>query len=122
MLRHFATATIIATFALTAGGCLITGGSSMDQSGTKITSATLDRIELGTTSQAWLVATLGEPTEQTTVDDALHITVLRYEHIVTKAEGGTVFLLFAGGSEERNVTTTYFECVDGVVQRYWIER
>lgn len=122
MLRELTAAALVVGFALTAGGCLVTGGKSIDESGTRITSATLDRIKLGQTSEAWLIATLGEPSERTTVEGQPNVSVLRYEHIVTKAEGGTVFLLFAGGSEQRKVTTTYFECVDGVVSRYWIER
>lgn len=122
MLRKLAAVAVTGIFALSAGGCLITGGKSIDESGTQITSKTLDQIKLGETTEAWLVATLGEPQSRTTVEGQPNVTVLRYEHIVCKAEGGTVFLLFAGGSETRKVTTTYFESVDGVITRYWIER
>lgn len=113
---------IAGVFALTAGGCLVMGGKSIDESGTKVTSATLDQIKIGETTEAWLVATLGEPQSRTTVESDPTVNVLRYEHVVCKADGATVFLIFAGGSEEKKTTTTYFETTDGVVSRYWIER
>lgn len=121
-MQRFAAVGLIGAFALSAGGCLVMGGKSIEESGTQITSSTLDQIKLGETTEAWLVATLGEPVSRTTVETDPCVTVLRYEHVICKAEGGTVFLIFAGGSEEKNVTTTYFETRDGVVSRYWIER
>jgi hypothetical protein len=82
---------------------------------------TLAQIEPGVTTEAWLRATIGEPTDVSCVEGQEHVRVLKYEHSITKSEGGTVFLIFAGGSEKREVSTTYFEIVDGIVARYWSE-
>lgn len=122
MLHRMVGVTLAGIFAITASGCLVMGGKSIDEYGTKVTSATLNQIKLGETSEAWLVATLGEPESRTTVETDPTVNVLRYEHVVCKADGATVFLIFAGGSEERKTTTTYFETRNGVVSRYWIER
>jgi len=122
MLRYMTAVALGGLFLFTTAGCLITGGKSIEESGVQITSRTLNQITLGETSEAWLVATLGEPSDRTAVKDQPNTAVLKYEHVVCRAEGATVFLLFAGGSDSKKVTTTYFESVDGVITRYWIER
>jgi hypothetical protein len=114
-------AVLLGAVALTSG-CLVMSGKSVDESGVKVSSDTLRQIEPGVTTEAWLLATLGEPTERTAIEDQEHVQILRYDHTVSKSEGGTVFLLFAGGSETRKTTRTYFEVTDGVVTRYWNER
>jgi hypothetical protein len=87
-----------------------------------VSASSLSQIEPGTTSEAWLLATLGQPQERTVVEDPNHrIEIFKYRHNVTKSEGGAVFLIFAGGSTKETTTVTYFEVVDGTVQRYWVE-
>ncbi len=102
-------------------GCLVMSGKSVDECGVTISNETLNQIVVGETSEAWLLATLGEPSDTTVVEGQEHTRVLRYTHIVTRSEGGVVLLIFAGGSDVRTRTTTYFEVVDGVVSRYWVE-
>jgi outer membrane protein assembly factor BamE (lipoprotein component of BamABCDE complex) len=103
-------------------GCLVTSKSSVSESGTQISSPTLQQITLGETTEAWLVATLGEPDQITSVDGETHIKVLRYRHTTTRTQSGTVFLLFAGSSKHKQCTSTYFEVVDGTINRFWVER
>jgi hypothetical protein len=122
MLRQSTIGTVLLASVAMAGGCLVTSGRSIDESGVRVSSDTLRQIEPGVTTEAWLVATLGEPSERTTVEDQEHVEILRYDHTVSKSEGGTVFLLFAGSSETRKTTRTFFEVTEGVVTRYWNER
>ena len=120
-MKSLVTAVVLSVFTLSAAGCLVMAGSEIEESGTQITRETLTKLEPGVTTEAWLVATLGEPTWRTVVEDQEHIHVLRYDHVVTKHEGGTVFLIFAGGSSKTQVTRTYIETIDGLVSRYWTE-
>ena len=122
MSRPLIAALPLAALVLAASGCLVVSSKSIDESGVRVTSATLDQIEPGVTTEAWIVATLGEPTARTVVDGDPTLTVLRYDHELHRSGGGTVFLLFAGDHEERRVTKTFFEIADRVVSRYWIER
>jgi outer membrane protein assembly factor BamE (lipoprotein component of BamABCDE complex) len=107
------------TLAMT--GCLIMSGKSIDESGTRVTHNTLNQVETGVTTEAWVRATLGAPSEETVVEDYNHVRILRYDHVVEKSEGGAVFLLFAGGSDKRTVTRSYFEITNGVVTKFWKE-
>ena len=120
--RQIVIGSLLAAFVIAASGCLIVSGKSVNESGTKISSSTLKQIEEGHTTEAWLVATLGAPDCRTVVKDCESVAILRYDHCVTKAEGGAVFLIFAGGSETTTRTITYFEVTDGVVTRTWTER
>jgi hypothetical protein len=121
MTRKLVASLLFAAILTAAGGCLITSGSSVTESGTRVSGATLGQIEPGVTTEAWLLATLGEPTQRTVVQGAEHVAVLRYDHVQCRKDGGTVFLLLAVGSRERTVSHTYFEVVDGVVTRHWRE-
>ena len=116
------TGILLASFVSFASGCLIISGKSVNESGTLISSATLNQIEPGHTTEAWLIAMLGEPDRRSDVEGQEGVSVLRYDYCVTKSEGGAVFLIFAGGSETTRVTKTYFEVVDGVVSRSWTEK
>ena len=106
---------------MTAPGCLVVTGSTVDQSGVRVSQATLGQIEVGVTSEDWIIATLGEPSMRTTVTEEPSVAILRYEYSHTKASGGAVFLIFAGGSSSSDVKVTFFEVTDGVVTRYWTE-
>jgi hypothetical protein len=110
-----------ATMILAASGCLVMTGSSIEESGRKISYKTLDQIEVGSTTESWVIGTLGDPTDSRTIDSEKNIKVLHYDHTVKRSGGGTVFLLFAGKSNSETTTSTYFEVTDGIVTRYWTE-
>jgi outer membrane protein assembly factor BamE (lipoprotein component of BamABCDE complex) len=120
-LSKAAAALLLGAFVATSGGCLVMSGTSVEQHGVRVTRSTLDQVEIGTTSEAWVVATLGEPTERTTVEGQEHVSVLRYDFVESRSEGGTVFLIFAGGKDVTTTTRTFFEVTGGVVSRYWTE-
>lgn len=106
---------------LLSGGCLISSSNSVEESGIKITDSTLNRIEIGKTSEAWLRATLGDPNQVTEVADTPGLRVLCYDHIVSKRGKGAVFLIFAGSSSSEKSTRTYFEIQNGFVSKFWVE-
>jgi len=119
--KQLITGVILASFAITASGCLIVSGKSIDQSGIRISQATMNQIEIGRTTEQWIVAALGEPSYRAEVGGDKDIVLLRYEYREKRSEGGVVFLIFAGGSETTKRTTTYFEFTDGYLSRTWKE-
>jgi hypothetical protein len=121
MIKQSATVVSALALAVLAGGCLVTSGKNMNESGMKVSSSTLRQVELGETTGAWLFATLGEPTECTKVEGDPCVEIYRYDHITTSRSSGTIFLLFATGSKKQVSERTYFELTDGVVTKYWKE-
>lgn len=119
--KQLITGVILASFVITASGCLIVSGKSYDQSGVHISRATMSQIEIGRTTEQWVIAALGEPSSRAEVGGEEDIVLLRYEYRVRRSEGGAVFLIFAGGSETTRRTTTYFEFTDGYLSRTWKE-
>lgn len=112
---------LLVVFIIVASGCLIVSGKTVHESGVKISDSTLRQIRIGETTEAWILAALGEPTARTEVEDGDGLVMLRYDHCITRAEGGAVFLIFAGGSETSTRSSTYFEVRDGIVSRVWSE-
>ncbi|MGI9015245.1 MAG: hypothetical protein ACR2GY_13500 [Phycisphaerales bacterium] len=104
-----------------ASGCLISSSNSSYETGRRVSQDTMSQVEIGHTSEAWLIATLGEPTTRTTVQGSEHICILRYDYQQRKESGGAVFLLFAGSSSSSNSHSTFFETTHGVVSRMWTE-
>jgi hypothetical protein len=119
MMREVMCATVLATATLFGGGCLVSKGSSVKESGVKVSQPTLAQIETGKTTESWLIATAGQPTTRTDVDERVHI--LRYEHTTTTKKGGSVFLIYAGAEREEKKSAAIFEITDGVVTKYWTE-
>jgi len=106
---------------LTLGGCLIARSTSVYETGQRVTEHTKHQITIGETTDEWLLATLGEPTDRQTVEDQPNTEIWRYTYKKREESGGAVFLLFAGSSSKSTSTTTYFEVTDGVVTKYWSE-
>ena len=104
-----------------ASGCLVMGGKEVSQSGTKVTGATLSQLEPGVTTREWLLTTIGEPSSRAPVPNDPAVEIFKYEHRERRSQGSAVFLIFAGGSEIEQTTTTYIELREGIVSRYWTE-
>jgi hypothetical protein len=115
------TAVAAAAFLSVAAGCLVTAGSSTQESGVRVSRNTLAQIELGKTTEQWLVAVLGPPTARSPVADRVNVEILRYNHAVSKSGHGTVFLIFSGHSDKSQASSAFFEVSDGVITRYWTE-
>jgi hypothetical protein len=99
------------------GGCVIyDSGVSYSGKGEPLSDNTLDQLECGTTTKDWVLATLGEPSHESTTADGTEILEYRYGK---KCDNHFVFLPFVmihGGDE--NKQTVYFEVSDGVVTNY----
>jgi hypothetical protein len=113
------TTVLLAGCAMAAGGCLVMKGTQVQESGVRVSNATLNQVKPGETTEAWLRAALGEPTSTREVDERTRI--LRYDHRTVKESGGAVFLLFAGGESIEKTSSVIFEVQDGIVTRYWTE-
>lgn len=113
-------AVLLLAMLIFSAGCLVMHQNSIDESGVRVSPSTLDQVEPGRTSEAWLIATLGEPTSRRKVDD--RTSILRYNYTRESSSGGAVFLIFAGQSSKTESTTTFFEITDSIVTRHWIEQ
>jgi len=115
----------IALFALLAvtsvllAGCLI---SKTDEHYTgrdrPIGNHALRQIECGQTTKDWLVAALGEPTEERFTEDGTEI--LKYRCIMKKDNAFVLFPIIIVDDKETDHSVS-FEIKDGIVQRYWKE-
>lgn len=121
MIRQLLTTTLAAGFLLAGTGCLVVSGDAIEERGVKVTGATLDQIEVGVTTEDWLLAALGEPSDITEVASHEGVRIFKYTHEVRESEGGAVFLIYAGGSTDIQQSVAYFEITNGVVTRYWVE-
>ena len=121
MKRAVITILAAGVFLLTAVGCLVTSGNNIQETGVRVSSNTLAQIEVGRTTEAWLIAALGEPDARTPVAGEEGVQILRYNHSVNRSGHGTVFLLFAGHHDRSETSSAYFEVTDGIITRYWTE-
>lgn len=101
-------------------GATIVGGTGCTSSnlGNRIGDETLRQFEAGTTSEAWLLAILGEPTTAAPVVGIENTKVFRYS--LTEQRGGLMAMIY--GDDRRTVSVVYFILTDGVVTRYWADR
>ncbi len=108
---------LLSLLAFVSGCAVISSHSNTRITGTPVSDETLDRIELGVTSQEWIMATLGQPTRIETVDESTGI--LKYtSKRITHSDAGLLFI-FDTSSKSEETSTVYFEFIDGVLQRYW---
>ncbi len=121
MIARTLTALAATGFLLTSAGCLVMTGSSEYETGVKVTETTLERLQKGETTEEWVRATLGEPSNVSEVEGQPNVKILRYDHTKRRSSGGTVFLLFAGGDEKETKSRVYVEITDGIVSDYWTE-
>ena len=127
MSRNILRNLLIAAMLFAASGCLLTTSNTVNESGVRVSQGTLRQVELGETTDDWLVSALGEPTSRSSAGPAsasaggVGVEIWGYSHERSKKSRGTLFLLFAGSSNKVDRETTYFELTDGVVTRYWTE-
>jgi outer membrane protein assembly factor BamE (lipoprotein component of BamABCDE complex) len=100
-------------------GCLVWNSDvSYGEKGAPLSGETLDQIQSGETTKDWVIVTLGEPSEQSTLPSGAEILKYRYSR---SQENNVVLPFFIINDEKKNEQTVYFEISDGVVQRYWTE-
>ena len=101
-------------------GCLMYHSNvSYSGKGNPLSDSTLDQVQCGTTTKDWVVATLGEPSHQSTT--ATGTEILEYQY-GKKRDNHFMFcpFVFINGEKE-NKQTVYFEISDGVVKNFWKE-
>lgn len=111
----------VATAAGALGGCLVSSANNTSESGVRVSGATFDTIQVGQTTESWLVATLGAPTSRTAVADRPGVEILRYDYSRTERSSGSVFLIFGGTTSRQTTSRAFFEVTNGVVTKYWQE-
>ncbi len=79
-MNRFVCVAVGAAVCLAAGGCLIVTGNTRHETGVRVSDSTLSQVEPGKTTEAWLLASLGEPTARTRIDCDKKVEILRYEH------------------------------------------
>jgi len=118
-LRRAAACLALGSALLVLPGCLVSSTNWSEVEGSPISTHALDRVETGVTTEAWVLATFGDPTSRSDLEKGR--TVLRYESRETRSGRGSVFLLFSGSSRTTSVRRTVFELEDGIVRDWWVE-
>ncbi len=117
--RRFLPFTLAAAAVLFSGCTVITSHEATRYSGRVVAEENLHRIQPGETTEAWIVATLGEPSRVEDVGNATRI--LRYESTKIKEVDAALLFVFDVGSRVELDRTVFIETRDGVVERYWSE-
>ncbi len=109
-------ATLAMTLAL--GGC-ISSGSISEFDGPNIGDRTLAEVEPGVTTESWILAVLGEPTDRAIVaGDGGEIEIWKWVRRKLTTTRGSAFVV-SSRSRSEEVRTVYVELKDGVVSRAW---
>lgn len=101
---------------LTLGALGCTSGPQ--QTGVRIGDVTLEQFEAGVTTEGWLLAVLGPPTDQSLVFGVDDTKVLRYA--LGESSGGLRALV--SGKSKKNTAVVYFIVSNGIVTRFWADR
>jgi outer membrane protein assembly factor BamE (lipoprotein component of BamABCDE complex) len=96
-------------------GC-IHGRSYSSLSGDYVGTGTYNRIEVGETTDDWVLAALGEPTRRSELEGG---ELWAYEYERTERSKGSVLLVIGGSSSEESSGGTYIEIKDGIVTDAW---
>lgn len=96
----------------------ICGGCVTHNVGPRVGDDTLRQFEAGVTTEAWLLAILGEPTSSANVAGVQNTKVLRYS--LVQQRGGLMAMVY--GDDRRTVSVVYFIITDGIVTRFWADR
>jgi len=115
MKKTLAALSLAALTVLPLSGC-IHGKSYSSLSGDYIGSGTYNRIKIGKTTEAWVLAALGEPTRRSNLDGG---QLWAYEYERTERSKGSVLLIIGGSSSEESSGGTYIEIKDGIVADAW---
>ncbi|WP_221033087.1 hypothetical protein [Actomonas aquatica] len=110
---------LVSASALFSGCTIISSHEEGHFTGRTVGEESLQRIVPGETTEAWVIATLGQPSRTEEVDEATHI--LSYHASEIKHVEASLLLIFDTSTRVEIDHTVFVECKDGVVQRYWRE-
>ncbi len=116
--RFLLRATTAVLLAVFAPGCIVTSTNTTRDVGPRITASSLAEVQLGITSEAWLIATFGTPTKRVRVETE-GVDILRYDADRRTTAGYYVFLLIAHASNSIERRSWWFEIKDHIVIRWW---
>ncbi|MCC5022552.1 MAG: hypothetical protein J6386_07030 [Candidatus Synoicihabitans palmerolidicus] len=109
---------VMAGLLLLGPGCaVIQSHEEVRYSGRSVESSTLDRLQPGKTTEAWLRATLGEPSRVEDVGGKTRI--LSYDSTKIKKVDAKLLFVFDTSSHVELDQTVFIEFEDGVLVRYW---
>ena len=100
------------------GGCLFGNSSTVHRTGIDVPESTFEQVRPGSTTAAWVRATLGEPTSKS-VDAPSHDEVWAYAYTERVDSSGYVFLIFGGSNTTETTRRAFVEFKDGIVVRKW---
>ncbi|MFT6092278.1 MAG: hypothetical protein ACJA2Q_000160 [Pseudohongiellaceae bacterium] len=104
---------------LTLTGCLVTVDSDSRSILTVWDDGDVARLELGSSDQAWVRSSFGEPVSKLNYADGTEIW--KYRNRSEKDTEVGVFLVFSVDIESERIETLSIEFVDGLVSNYWVE-
>lgn len=116
-LRFSVAAALAAGMSVGLAGCLVSSRSSSSVTGDYVGSDAFEEVEVGVTTDEWLIAALGAPTSSTTLDSGAQ--VWKWSHTKTSESSGSVLFLFGGSSSHVTAGATCVELCDGVVVKKW---
>ena len=79
--------------------------------------STYNQIEVGSTTDEWLLAALGEPSNKSRLADGRELW--KWGYTKTRESRSAVFLIFGGASSHVSAGATCVELCDGVVVKKW---
>jgi hypothetical protein len=100
-------------------GCLISGHSATYLSGTEVSGAALGRVTPGESRKEFVLATFGEPSSKTTLEDGTELW--KWQYTKTRSSRGTVLFLFSSSDYHQESSTTFVEFKGETVSRVWQE-
>ncbi|MEM9157814.1 MAG: hypothetical protein AAGB46_02100 [Verrucomicrobiota bacterium] len=111
---------LITLVAIASTGCVVIQSDSKTRVyGKEVSDEILSRIEIGNTSKDWILATLGEPSHHSRLDESAEILKYTSKSVKT-SQAGLLFILNAKSLSEKK-QTVFFEFQDGFLTNYWIE-
>jgi hypothetical protein len=108
---------VLCAAAILSGGCLINSHSRTEYSGDYVSASALSRVQVGQSKRDFVVATLGEPTCKSTLDDGAELWKWKYKR--THCGDGSVFLLIDASDHTEQEGSTCVMFRDGVVEKKW---
>jgi hypothetical protein len=99
-------------------GCLVSSQSNETFTGTQVSESTFGQIQTGATTKQWVLGSLGDPTQKTTLDDGGELW--KWSYTKTKSSSGAILFIFGGESKTTTGGAAYVEFgPDGIVRRAW---
>jgi outer membrane protein assembly factor BamE (lipoprotein component of BamABCDE complex) len=109
---------VLGTLSLTLlPGCLVSSSSNTTISGHDVSPKMMAQIEPGKTRKDFVLATLGEPTTKTPLEDGSE--VWKYEYRKKSHSSGAVFLLLNHDNYTEKDGAVYIILRDGLVEKTW---